>query len=407
LYLDHHATTPVDARVLETMLPYFAEHFGNAESSQHPYGWKAKAAVDRAREQVATLLNAEPGEIIFTSGATESIHMAILGLLEDRGPGRHLITSNAEHKCVLEVSARAAKHGHDVTVLPVDCFGRVSVEEVRQAIRPNTVLVSLMHGNNEIGTLNPIAAIGAMLAEVSRERMDDGGAGGVVNKSDGTGEPIVFHVDAAQTVGKHEIDVRAMNIGLLSLSGHKFYAPKGVGALFVRRHSPRVHLVPFMTGGGQERGLRGGTHNVPGIVGLGAACELARELMVTETPRLIRQRDRLIEGILSQVDGAVLNGHPSERLCNNVNLTFYGVESGDLTLGLRDIAYSSSSACSSGTVSHVLAAIAAAPGAASNALVSDPLQATMRFGLGRSTRDEDIEFTIARVVESVRNARMA
>lgn len=374
LYFDNHATTPVDPRVLDAMLPYFTENFGNAESSQHSYGWTAKSALDRARAQVAALLNAEPAEIIFTSGATESIHLAILGFLEDQGPKRHIITSNAEHKATLEVCARAQKVGHEVTILPVDRTGQVSVEQVREALRENTALVSLMHGNNEIGTLNPIAEIGQLLQE----------------------RGIVFHVDAAQTAGKHPIDVRAMGIGLLSISAHKLYGPKGSGALFARRQ-PKVHLVPYLVGGGQERGLRGGTHNVPGIVGLGQACALAHAEMEAERSRLTGLRDRLIQNVFKELEGVTLNGHATERLCNNVSLTIRGVEPDQLLLGLHDIAYSSGSACSSGTVSHVLKAIGQD--------TSDPFTTTLRFGLGRFTTDDQVEYLIRRLVETVRNAR--
>jgi cysteine desulfurase len=393
LYLDHHATTPVDALVLEEMLPYFQDHFGNAESSQHPYGWKAKAAVENARGQVATLLGAESREIIFTSGATESIHLAILGLLENqtetllsslsrttlpsncsnatRPSGRaHMITSNAEHKCVLEVASRVEKLGHEVTILPVDHFGRVSLGQIQNAIRPNTTLVSLIHGNNEIGTLTDIAKIGSLL------------------RSRG----ILFHVDAAQTVGKHEIKVADWCIDLLSLSAHKLYGPKGIGALYARRGGPGAFfLSPYLVGGGQERGLRGGTHNVPGIVGLGKACEMALNLMPTETARLTQLRDHFITSLLDNVSGVRLNGHPTERLCNNVNVTFSDIESDTLLLGLRGIAYSSASACSAGATSHVLEAI----GQKQNS----PAQATLRFGLGRTTTKADVDWTIDQIVK--------
>lgn len=373
LYFDNHATTPVDPRVLEVMLPYFTENFGNAESNQHSYGWTAKSAVDRARAHVASLINAEPAEIIFTSGATESINTAILGFLDDQGPGRHIITANGEHKATLEVCARAAKLGHEVTVLPVDSQGRITREQVEQAIKENTVLVSLMHGNNEIGTLHPIAEIGPMLAS----------------------RGIAFHVDAAQTAGRSPIDVKQMGIALLSISAHKLYGPKGVGALYVRKQ-PKVHLTPYVVGGGQERGLRGGTHNVPGIVGLGKACEIALAEMATEPERQARLRDQIIAHARS-LDGVAVNGHLTERLCNNVNLTIQGVEGDQLLLGLHDIAYSSGSACSSGTVSHVLKAI--------GQTTTDAFSTTLRFGLGRFTTDDQVEYLITRLSTAVRNAR--
>ena len=376
LYFDNHATTPLDPRVLEAMLPFFTEHFGNAESSQHPYGWKAKAAVEKARGQVSALIGADSGEIIFTSGATESIHMAILGFLEEQGPARHIITANTEHKATLEVCARAKKLGHEVTVLEANSLGHITSGQVEEAIQPNTVLITLMHANNEIGTIHPIAEIG----QIAHSR------------------GIIFHVDAAQTAGKHPIDVRAMNIDLLSISAHKLYGPKGTGALFVRRTTPRVALAPFMVGGGQERGLRGGTHNVPGIIGLGMACAIAKESMATESPKMTNWRDYLVAKITSQLPDVYLNGDPDNRLCNNVNVTVMGVAADDMLLGLNDIAYSSGSACASGTASHVLKAVA--PGRA-----ADPNAVTMRFGLGRFNTQEEIDTLATRLVSVVRNAR--
>lgn len=386
LYLDHHATTPVDPQVLEAMLPFFSEHFGNPESAQHPYGWKAKTALDEARENVARLLGAQAQEILFTSGATESIHLAILGFmsseLESRAqkhaqkrdqksdPPPHLITSNAEHKCALEAAAKATRLGCEVTYLPVNSLGQITREQVLDALKPNTVMVSLIHGNNEIGSLNPIEAIGQALES----------------------RGIVFHVDAAQSVGKTPIDVHASGIGLLSLSAHKFHGPKGVGALYVRRSGGRVHLTPYLSGGGQERGLRGGTHNVPGIVGLGKAAALALELMPNEAARLQELRDHLITEVRRKLgaERVDLNGHPTERLCNNINLSIHGVSSDSFLLGLREIAFSSSSACSSGTASHVLQAI--------GQKTNDPLTSTIRLGLGRGTTDKDIEFAIDRII---------
>lgn len=360
LYFDNHATTPVDPRVLKTMLPYFSEKFGNAESGQHTYGWEAKAAVDRARAQVAKLLNAEAGEIVFNSGATESIHSAILGYLETQEPRRHLITSNAEHKATLEVCQRAKRLGHEVSVLPVNRHGQVEVPQILAALRPDTALVSLLHGNNEIGSLNPVAEVGSVL----RER------------------GVVFHVDAAQTAGKLPIDVRAMNIDLLSMSSHKLYGPKGVGALFVRRLPMRLHLASYIVGGGQERGMRGGTVNVPGVVGFGEACEIAVTEMNQESARITGLRDHLIRQA-TRLPGVQLNGHPTKRLCNNVSLTIRGIGNDDLLMGLKGVAYSSASACSTGTASHVLQAIGQETG--------DPLITTVRFGLGRFTTTEDVE----------------
>ena len=378
LYFDNHATTPVDPTVFAAMMPFFTEHFGNAESSQHSFGWKAKAAVEKARGEIASLLNAEPAEIIFTSGATESIHAAILGFLEEQAPVRHIITANTEHKATLEVCARAKKYGHEVTVLKVDSMGRITPQQVRDAIQPNTALVSLMHGNNEIGTLHPIAEIGAITSE----------------------KGIALHVDAAQTAGKIPVDVRAMNIDLLSISGHKLYGPKGTGALFIRRSAPRILMAPYIAGGGQERGLRGGTHNVPGIVGLGAACATAKRVMADECRRMEELRDYLITQILQDLPDVILNGDPKHRLCNNVNFTIKGVAPDDLLLGLNDVAYSSGSACSSGTISHVLQAIHP-----NDDLLKDPKTVTVRFGLGRFNTREEVEKLATRLVQAVRNAR--
>ena len=279
IYLDHHATTPVDPIVFEAMKPYFVEVFGNAMSSQHSFGWAAKAAVEKAREQVAQLIGAEAREIVFTSGATESIHLAILGLLQTHPHPSHIITSNVEHKCTLEVANYAQSLGHELTILEADKFGQVHSGDILKALKPNTVLVSLIHGNNEIGSLNPVAEIGQAL----RERK------------------VLFHIDAAQTVGKVPIDVVKSNIDLLSMSSHKLYGPKGVGALFVRQTQPRVRLTPVLRGGGQEKGLRGGTHNVPGIVGLGAACLLCSQLMPSESARLSELRDHMIQALREKI----------------------------------------------------------------------------------------------------------
>jgi cysteine desulfurase len=375
MYFDNHATTPVDPQVLEAMLPYLKEHFGNPESSQHPFGWKAKSAVESARKQVAALINAEPGEIVFTSGATESIHLAILGFLEEQPAGRHIITATTEHKATLEVCARAQKLGHECTVLAVDAMGRITVDQVKAAIRPTTAIVSLMHANNEIGTLHPITEIGAMLKE----------------------QGITFHVDAAQTPGRTPIDVRAMNIDLLSISAHKLYGPKGVGALFVRRSTPKVPLAPYIVGGGQERGLRGGTHNVPGIVGLGVACQIATEKMNEECPRLLALRNRIIEAVTHRCPNVLLNGDPENRLCNNVNFSIRGVAPDSLLMGLGSVAYSSGSACSSGTGSHVIKALGQD--------TSDPLMTTVRLGLGRFNTEAEVETLIEKLIQTIEKSK--
>lgn len=335
IYLDHHATTPVDADVLQAMLPYFSEHFGNPGSGSHQFGWKAQNAVEHARKQIADVLGCDPNEIIFTSGATESVHLAILGLLAEQGKQSHIITAQTEHKVVLEVCKRAESLGHEVTYLDVDEFGQIDLADLERTIRPNTALISLMHANNEIGTLHPIKEIGAIAKR----------------------HKVLFHVDAAQTFGRHEINVREQNIDLLSISSHKFYGPKGVGALFVRQTQPRVHLQPYILGGGQERGLRGGTVNVPGVVGIGAAAEKAKTLLASEGKRQTELRDQMIK-ILLDHPGVKLNGHPSKRLCNNVNVTIDDVSPDQILLALHDVAFSTASACSFGTgeVSHVLKA---------------------------------------------------
>lgn len=365
LYFDYNATTPTDPRVVEAMLPYFTEHFGNPESSQHAYGWKAKTAVEKARAQVANLIGATPNEIVFTSGSTESLNLAILGYLEGQAPGRHIITSAAEHKATLEAFHRAEKLGHEITLLPVNRYGQVELETLQKAIQPNTVLVSLMHANNEVGSLNPIAEIGAWL----KTRGD-----------------IVFHVDAAQTAGKHPIDVKAMNIDMLSVSAHKLYGPKGVGALYINR--PHVHINPLVKGGGQERGLRGGTHNVPGIVGFGVACEIAQNEIPEEPNRLAYLRDKIIRAVTFPGSGVELNGHPTDRLCNNVHLSFH-VGADRLLTGLSNIAFSTASACSAGGASHVLKAMGRDS--------SDPLFTSARFSLGRFTTEEEVDYLIERL----------
>lgn len=367
-YFDNNATTPLDPRVLEAMLPFFTEHFGNAESSQHAFGWKAKLALDRARAQVAELLGAKPQQIIFTSGATESMNLAIFGIFDsiDKAP-RHIISSVAEHKATLEICKRLAEFGHDVTLLPVNRYGQVTPEQVRAALRPNTSLVTLMHANNEIGSLNPIAEIGSDL----RQRR------------------ILFHVDAAQTVGKELIDVQSMAIDLLSLSAHKFYGPKGTGALYLRR--PEVNLAPFLIGGGQEQGLRSGTHNIPGIVGLGMACEIAKAEMRDENLRLRAFRDQIISALATH--RIELNGHPSERVSNNVHLTALEIGLDQLLAGLSEVAFSTTSACSTGSFSHVLQAIGRDS--------TDPKASSMRFGLGRFTTQAEVDRLIALILQMI------
>jgi cysteine desulfurase len=375
IYLDHNATTPVAPEVFAAMQPYFTEHFGNAMSKQHSFGWQAQLAVDKAREQVAKLINAQAREIIFTSGATESVHLAVIGLIraikaQDPNEKIHLITNEAEHKCVLDAHELASELGCEVTYLKVNKYGQISTQDVADAITPHTKLVTILHANNEIGTIQNITEIGA----ITRER------------------GVMFHVDAAQSLGKHEIDVTKMNIDLLSVSAHKLYGPKGAGALFVKQTAPRVRLKPFLGGGNQERGLRGGTQNVPAIVGLGAACELAQKEMPHESARLTELRDYMINQILKKIPNSRLNGHPTQRLINNISISIRGAKMDDLLLKMKDIAFSSGSACSQGTkFSHVLKAIG---------LPEDEDYATLRFGLGRSTTIEDLNRVLAALLEA-------
>ena len=377
IYMDHHSTTPVDPRVLEAMLPYFTEEFGNAASRSHAFGWRAEEAVEKARESVAGLLHASPKEIVFTSGATESDNLAIFGATEFLAEsGRHLITGATEHPAVLDCCRRLEKLGYEVTYLPVDAAGRVSPENLRRAIRPDTILISLMAANNEVGTLHPVEEIG----KIAKERA------------------VLFHCDASQAVGKVPLNVEAMGIDLLSFTAHKLYGPKGVGALYVRRKNPRVRLAPMIHGGGHEREMRSGTLNVPGIVGFGKACEIAGKVLPEESLRLAGLRDRLHRGISTELEEVSLNGHLEFRLPHNLNLSFAYVEGESLMMAMDDVAVSSGSACTSATQqpSHVLKAMG----------VSDTLAHTsLRFGLGRFNTEEEVDTVVGRVVESVRKLR--
>ncbi len=378
VYMDNHATTAVDPRVLEAMLPYFSERFGNAASRNHAFGWTAEAAVDRARDQIAALINAKPKEIIFTSGATESDNLALKGVVEFyKEKGNHIITVPTEHKAILDTCKALERKGlATVTYLPIDEFGLVDPDDVRKAITDKTILISIMLANNEIGTVQPLAEIGKIAKE----------------------KGVLFHSDATQGVGKLPVDVEAMGIDLMSFSGHKIYGPKGVGGLYVRARSPRVRLAPQMDGGGHERGMRSGTLNVPGVVGLGKACELAGELLPRESEHLLRLRETLRQSITSQLDEVYLNGHPTRRLPGNLNLSFAFVEGESLLMGLKDIAVSSGSACTSATLepSYVLRALG----------VGDDLAHTsIRFGLGRFNTEEEVEYVSERVVREVTRLR--
>ena len=378
MYLDHHATTPIDPRVLDSMLPYFTEKFGNPASRQHAYGWDAQKAVDAARAQVAALIGASAREVVFTSGATESNNLAIKGIAEShRERGDHLMTVTTEHKSVIDSFKRLEREGWRVTWLGVDASGLIDPSQIREAITDRTVLISVMAANNEIGVVQPLAAIGA----IARER------------------GVLFHSDAAQAAGKVPIDVAAMGIDLLSLTAHKFYGPKGSGALYVRRRNPRVAIASQIDGGGQENGLRSGTLNVPGIVGLGKAAEICGAVMSEEGVRLSAMRDRLLASLRRELDGVRLNGPEAAcRLPHNLHVSFEDVSGEDLLMALGDLAVSTGAACSSGAQapSHVLQAIGA---------VGERAGASIRFGLGRATTDADIDLAIARVTAVVRSLR--
>ena len=377
IYLDNHATTPVDPRVLEAMLPYFTERFGNAASKSHPFGWEAESAVDTAREQIAKLIGAAAKEIVITSGATESDNLAIKGVADAyREKGNHIVTCVTEHKAVLDSCKVLQKHGFDVTYLPVRSDGLIDVQQLKEALTDRTILISLMAANNEIGTINPIKEIGRLAKEKN----------------------ILFHTDATQGVGKIPLNVETMGIDLLSLTAHKMYGPKGVGALYVRSTKPRVKLTPLIDGGGHERGMRSGTLNVPGIVGLGKACEIAQKEMSAEGERLIALRERLKDGIVAELDEVYLNGHAVERLAGNLNMSFADIEGESLLMGLKEIAVSTGSACTSASLepSYVLKAIG---------LADELAYSAIRFGLGRFNTEAEIDFTIHRVVEEVRRLR--
>jgi cysteine desulfurase len=377
IYLDHNATTPCDPRVVEAMLPYFSEHFGNAASRHHAFGWRAEAAVDYAREQVANLIGAEPKEIVFTSGATEADNLAIKGVCEMyASKGNHIITCAIEHKAVLDTCKHLEKLGIEVSYLPVLPNGSIDLNELEAAIRPGTILISLMYANNEIGTIMPVKAI----SELARKH------------------GILFFTDATQAVGKIPVDVNKDQIDLLALTAHKMYGPKGVGALYVRRRDPRVRLASQMDGGGHERGMRSGTLNVPGIVGLGKAAELAQLEMQKESNRLRKMRDMLEYGLL-QLSQTFVNGDTENRLPHMTNISFQHVEGEALLMGInKEIAISSGSACTSASIepSYVLKALG----------LSDELaHSSLRFGLGRNTTEEEIAYTIEKVSGVVNNLR--
>lgn len=377
IYMDNHATTPLDPRVLEAMLPYFREKFGNAASRNHSFGWEAEQAVERARKQIAELIGATPKEIVFTSGATESDNLAIKGVAEMYAEkGEHVITVATEHKAVLDACKHLARRGVQTTFLRVERDGLVNLDELQAAITPRTILISVMYANNEIGVIQPIQAIG----KIARER------------------GVLFHTDATQAAGKVPVNVDADSIDLMSLSAHKMYGPKGVGALYVRRKNPRVQVAAQMDGGGHERGMRSGTLNTPGIVGLGEACAIAQREMAEESARLAALRDRLKDRLFAELDEIYVNGSMEHRLPNNLNVSFAYVEGESLLMGVNDIAVSSGSACTSATLepSYVLRALGVG---------EDLAHTSIRFGLGRFNTEEEVDYVAGRVIEVVKKLR--
>src|SRR6186713_123362 len=377
IYMDYHATTPVDPRVVEAMLPYFTQQFGNAASRNHAFGWEAEEAVENARKQVADLIGASAKEVIFTSGATESNNLAIKGVAEMyREKGNHVITCVTEHKAVIDTCKKLEKQGMRVTYLPVQKDGRISLDELRAAITEKTILITIMTANNEIGVLQPIAEIGAIAKE----------------------KGILFHTDAVQIVGKVPFNVNELNVHIASLSGHKIYGPKGVGALYVRRRNPRVLLTPIIDGGGHERGMRSGTLNVPGIVGFGKSAQIAREELDKEVAEMFRLRERLRASLERELDEVYINGDLEKRLPGNLNMSFAYVEGESLLMGINDIAVSSGSACTSASLepSYVLKALGVG---------EDLAHTSIRFGIGRFNTEEEVDYVAKRVIDVVRRLR--
>jgi len=377
IYMDYHATTPVDPRVVDAMLPYFSQHFGNAASRNHAFGWEAEEAVETARRQVADLIGANPKEVIFTSGATESNNLAIKGVAEMyREKGNHIITCVTEHKAVIDTCKKLEKQGGRVTYLPVQKDGRVDLDDLRAAITDKTILITIMAANNEIGVLQPIAEIGAIAKE----------------------KGILFHTDAVQMVGKVPFNVTDLKVDLASMSAHKIYGPKGVGALYVRRRNPRVLLAEQISGGGHERGMRSGTLNVPGIVGLGKAAAIAQAEMATEGERLRMLRDRLNKKLHANLDELYINGSMEFRLPHNLNVSFAYVEGESLLMGINDVAVSSGSACTSASLepSYVLKALGAG---------DDLAHSSIRFGLGRWSTEEEVDYVVEKLTTVVRRLR--
>ncbi len=377
IYLDYHATTPADPRVVQAMLPYFTEHFGNSASRNHPFGWEAEEAVEKARKQIADLIGANPKEIVFTSGATESNNLAIKGVAEMyREKGNHIITAVTEHKAVIDTCKHLEKEGCRVTYLPVQKNGLISLDDLKAAITDKTILISIMTANNEIGVIQPIAEIGA------------------IAKAKG----ILFHTDAVQAVGKIPFNVNDLKVDLASITAHKMYGPKGVGALYVRRRNPRVLLSAQIEGGGHERGMRSGTLNVPGIVGFGKAAELCKQEMAADTERLMGLRDRLNKRLHDGLDEIYINGSVEHRLPHSLNISFAYVEGESLLMGINDVAVSSGSACTSASLepSYVLKALGAG---------DDLAHSSIRFGLGRWTTTEEVDYVADKLITVVTRLR--
>ncbi len=377
IYMDNHATTPVDPRVLSAMTPYFTDLFGNAASRNHSFGWEAEEAVEKARKQIADLIGATSKEIVFTSGATESDNLAVKGVAQMYAErGNHIITAATEHKAILDTCKHLEKEGVRVTYLPVQQNGLVDLDQLRDAITDKTILITIMYANNEIGVIQPVVEIG----KIAKER------------------GVLFHTDATQAVGKVPVNVIKDNVDLASISGHKMYGPKGVGALYVRRKSPRVQVTAQMDGGGHERGMRSGTLNVPSIVGLGAACALCKSEMEEEARRMLYLRDKLKDKLFAELDEVYINGTMEHRLPNNLNISFAYVEGESLLMGINDVAVSSGSACTSATLepSYVLKALGAG---------DDLAHSSIRFGLGRFNTEEEVDYVGDKVVDVVRKLR--
>ena len=376
IYLDNQATTPLDPSVLDAIMPYLTSKFGNAASRSHAFGWDAEEAVDIAREQVATLIGATPQEIIFTSGATESINLALKGSAQIEPTKKHIITFKTEHKAVLDICKFLENSGFEITYLPVNSDGLIGLKKLKLAIRKDTFLISVLHANNEIGVIQPITEIGE-----------------ICNTHN-----LIFHVDAAQSVGKIPIDVEKMNIHLLSISAHKIYGPKGCGALYIRRKNPHIELTPIIHGGGHEKGFRSGTLAVHNIVGLGKACEISQQQMTEESIQIKLLRDKLLDGLKSEIPNLIINGTMDYRLTGNLNVCFPSAKSDSIMMSMRDIALSSGSACTSASIqpSHVLKALG---------LTKEESHASIRFGIGRFNTEAEINYTIDKVIDTVNKIR--